>query len=792
MAATPITFPAYTTAISVGVMAGFLVATLYVLTKVVNRLMNHFMQKRIERALLRRRNVGSDTFRDENGYSWDLVLAFPIYASDDETTTQQRLYSTKYILSKLVEGGLEHRLFYNIRRNLVYCKVRAPRQRLMIEADRIDMQVEFDEKNLEELCRAGRPGLWGPLTIPDTSVETDIPPFRFIYGPFQYDPEANDIPAYLHSVFKRWTSLRLLGRASFSTPSPLREDSHINLLGPQVSEASPALVTDNASATAPSQQPSFKHTDKKIQDPDLDGFEVTEDLLVFKSTDRLKLLDSIINNRSGGGCGLDVDTLIKAKCLAGYLPLHDHVLLLSLEKEWLQLFQVPWRQNVDMAKNYFGERIGLFFVFLGHQTSWLIPLAVVGLGCWINVAVYNNDPNAVIMPYFAAFVSLWTTFFLSSYRRKEVSTALRWGMVGFEEKEVERPQFVGVEMKSPVSGKPFLYFSSAERLKRSLRSYGALLVALVIAVGVLALLLFLRVLIGLTPASVAVADVITSIFVSMQIELLNGHYLTAALQLNDYENHRTETDYEDALISKTFIFQFINSFGCLFYIGFCQPFSGRLDPCLSGNCYKELQTTLGSIFITRLLIGNFLKVTRPMWNSFLQSRQALLELTLGSSPVNAVGVGAGVGPGPGAGALSVDEATSSDVAKTEVSEIEKSFMLANFDPLLGTFEDYSNMSTQFGFMTMFVAAFPLTTLLALVNNYVEMRVNAWRLCQVCRRPKPRCAEDIGTWMQVFEIIGVAAVFVNAGLVCFTGKYLIKLSWPLRVWIFILMSTCTIL
>ena len=119
-------------------------------------------------------------------------------------------------------------------------------------------------------------------------------------------------------------------------------------------------------------------------------------------------------------------------------------------------------------------------------------------------------------------------------------------------------------------------------------------------------------------------------------------------------------------------------------------------------------------------------------------------------------------------------------------------MQEDYDSLLGTFEDYSNMSTQFGFMTMFVAAFPLTTLLAFINNYVELRVNAWRLCQICRRPKPRCAEDIGTWYLVFEIISVAAVFVNAGLVSFTGTYMIKLSWPLRVWIFILMSSSTIM
>lgn len=40
------------------------------------------------------------------------------------------------------------------------------------------------------------------------------------------------------------------------------------------------------------------------------------------------------------------------------------------------------------------------------------------------------------------------------------------------------------------------------------------------------------------------------------------------MRLNDWENHRTATDYTDQLIFKTFAFQFINSYMSLFYIAF--------------------------------------------------------------------------------------------------------------------------------------------------------------------------------------------------------------------------------
>ena len=88
---------------------------------------------------------------------------------------------------------------------------------------------------------------------------------------------------------------------------------------------------------------------------------------------------------------------------------------------------------------------------------------------------------------------------------------------------------------------------------------------------------------------------------------------------------------------------------------------------------------------------------------------------------------------------------------------------------------------------MFIVAFPLATTMSFVNNYVEMRVDAWKLCQLCRRPEPRGCEDIGTWGTILEIMGVSAVLINAGLVAFTGTVTTHYTWPGRIWVFIGMT-----
>lgn len=50
---------------------------------------------------------------------------------------------------------------------------------------------------------------------------------------------------------------------------------------------------------------------------------------------------------------------------------------------------------------------------------------------------------------------------------------------------------------------------------------------------------------------------------------------------------------------------------------------------------------------------------------------------------------------------------------------------------------------QYGFTTIFVAAFPLAPLLALFSNLVEIRLDAIKMVRLRQRLVPRKAKDIG-------------------------------------------------
>jgi hypothetical protein len=687
--------------------------------------MKAIMEERIKKALTMRRNK-NDPFRTDNGYSWDYIICFRVYTEDDLLTQEQRSFSMKHILARLSAGGMETRLFYSVQHDEVYCKIRAPLQRIMKEADRINYKLLLDSGMLKKTCLTDSSRPWVPVEIPETgNPQTDISPYDYIYCRYEYDEETFTTKTNLKGIYREYHA--------------------------------PTVNSSTVVANG-------------FNDAEVGGSMTTVDGRFFRGVDRLKIMHNIITSNEEGGCGLDTYRLIKDECILGYFPLHDNVELRALEAKWLLFFQLPWNQCTDDVKDYFGEKIGLYFLFLGHYTTWLIPAAFMGFVCWISVAAEDNDPNALLMPYFGSLMAIWGTLMLEFWKRKEKYTAMRWGMIGFEEEEEDRPQFEGTTRRSPVTGHPYTYFAPEERFRRVARSGVTIAGLIVVVICVVTCIFMLRIVMSSTRAlqlgSVQLGGIIASVLNALQIQIFNSLYGDYARTLNDYENYRTDTEYEDALIAKTFIFQFVNSFAALFYIAFVKPFIQEFDSCLD-SCMSELQVSLGTIFMMQLIVGNFFECAVPSIKLYL----AKSENEEGVSKDKA------------------DQVTAADGSGTTnlMSEIERNFMMPEYDVVLGTFDDYAELSLQFGFATMFVTAFPLATLLALISNYVELRVDAWKLCQVCRRPEPRSIEDIGTWMTILDIMSNASVFVNSGIIAFTSTVADSQTWVVRVWIFILLS-----
>lgn len=76
-----------------------------------------------------------------------------------------------------------------------------------------------------------------------------------------------------------------------------------------------------------------------------------------------------------------------------------------------------------------GEKIGIYFALLGHYTTWLAPLSVLGLIMSID-QLCEWDLDAVFAPYFATFVSFWAVRFFFFLRFVGIVTVFFWFDLG--------------------------------------------------------------------------------------------------------------------------------------------------------------------------------------------------------------------------------------------------------------------------------------------------------------------------------------------------------------------------
>jgi hypothetical protein len=233
------------------------------------------------------------------------------------------------------------------------------------------------------------------------------------------------------------------------------------------------------------------------------------------------------------------------------------------------------------------------------------------------------------------------------------------------------------------------------------------------------------------------------------LQILNALYGMIVYALNDYENHRTDTDYEDNLVAKVFVFQLVNSFAALTYVSFVKHFLGIF--CTYNMCTYDVQTTLSTVFLTRLIAQVVIEVfIRRLMQHLKEEKE-----TEGLEP--------GVSPSP----------------------IEEQYVKAAYDALVGSLKDYAALTILYGYMLLFVAAFPLAPTLGFIMTYLKIRIDGWKLCQAHRRPIPKTAEDIGMWQDMVEILSNLSIISTFGLIFYTGFYCVNITWEFRWIMFII-------
>lgn len=154
----------------------------------------------------------------------------------------------------------------------------------------------------------------------------------------------------------------------------------------------------------------------------------------FSPIIRTKLILSIIQSTKNNGCHLNIRKLIADGSVLACFPLHDDKKRRQLQSNWFGWFVHPWSQPIDYVKDYFGEKIALYFEFVGHYTTWLLPLSLLGFIVTLSIvaegAILKSFTKGLdlgyFIPVFCLFVSFWAQFMLEYWKRKESTKSLEW------------------------------------------------------------------------------------------------------------------------------------------------------------------------------------------------------------------------------------------------------------------------------------------------------------------------------------------------------------------------------
>eukprot|EP00753_Platysulcus_tardus_P008094 PLAT15613.1.p1 GENE.PLAT15613.1~~PLAT15613.1.p1 ORF type:complete len:1097 (+),score=370.23 PLAT15613.1:409-3291(+) len=456
----------------------------------------------------------------------------------------------------------------------------------------------------------------------------------------------------------------------------------------------------------------------------------------------------------------------------------------------------PWNQPLFAIKEYYGERTGLYFAFIGHLIAWMCLPAAFGIITFGTQSTFSAEPTSTsdspLVPVYSLLLLIWATLFMESWKRRNFELALHWGVDDYVEPSVFRKDWLKVYeqhfgtddpeevMEVQAHALDAMWIERVEnadggkstRLGHRSRNSCSMFVVVTFMALVLTVIISILVL-RLTVRTLQAADPTNALYNfgvfgagllnGISIQVMGALYNRVARALTRWENHRTTIEHENALIIKTFAFQFVNNYTSLFYIAFIKKHASPLmqwitgqqveENCANNDCMRELAVQLTMILAVKSVMWKVLAFIIPwakrkwqVWRSGKKQEEKLWFK-----------------------------------AEDELPEYS------------GVTGDYSEVAIMYGYITLFAAAFPLAPVLSVLTSLIELRADA-RTMRQSKRIFPEEAANIGSWQLVFQFITWLSILTNLALITLTSNQLLPEELPLaeRVVLIILLEHVIVL
>ncbi|KAI0060668.1 DUF590-domain-containing protein [Artomyces pyxidatus] len=510
------------------------------------------------------------------------------------------------------------------------------------------------------------------------------------------------------------------------------------------------------------------------------------DLRALTPAERLRLIFSFVTSTAvDGGLGISQDSLEWTR-IDSVMTLHDpqfnEVWIRSLAKQRVRF------EQLDTIRSQFGEGVALYFAFLVSYTRSLWFVSAVGLACYFLGHAYSIVYSSLLL--------LWSVVFVEYWRIRERMYSVGWGSQGSFRVERRRPQFT----------------QGITWWQRELRIMASLPVIALFAGVLFALLSGIFVIEAFVttlykgPGHEYISFAPTVLFIAVIPRFL-GLYQKYAVSFTKWENHRHQSMYDASLTLKTFSLSAIVAYlglalSAFVYVPFGETVMNFVQYHISnststissyvpsavnlsasaihekangGHRFFEadvgaahsklnrsrLQNQMFAYTVTNQVINTFLEIGLPFVMRAVESVRAGKGISLFGKRRSSFTTRSGSGTPKKKRVGFEDE--KNGVAKEErefLERVRREVALPEYD----LFADYSEMVTQFGYVALWSTIWPLAPVMALLNNILELRSDAFKIVSHCRRPLPKRTDTIGPWLDCLAFLTWVAALTNSALV----------------------------
>lgn len=227
-------------------------------------------------------------------------------------------------------------------------------------------------------------------------------------------------------------------------------------------------------------------------------------------------------------------------------------------------------------REYYGEGVAFYFGFLESLTWALLFPSIVGIIQLFSPSDFNTRL------FFCILYILWAFALMEWWKRRSNGLCFQWGTRNkFGGAHAEpRANYRGELVEDPITGTLLPFYP---RWKTLLKLYGVSLPIVLVCTAAAFYLMLESIwkesmLIEFTSdwtnsgliwqyLALAVVSVPTVIYAAL-VWVANMLYRRLATKLTEWENHRTESQFERNRVTKLLLFEFVNNFMSLFYIAF--------------------------------------------------------------------------------------------------------------------------------------------------------------------------------------------------------------------------------